>query len=189
MRKRDPNKVCSVCGKPHHAKGLCKEHYIPLKNARHYQKNKEAYAEKTRKWRAENPEKEKQIQARTHSKHKEKRNTAAAEYRAANLEHMRALGRAWSKNNLDKAREYNARKRAAKLRALRIPSTELEAFLLREIYALAKLRTVCTGRAWHVDHIVPLQSNVVCGLHCAANLRIVTAEENFSKGNRTWPNM
>ena len=38
-----------------------------------------------------------------------------------------------------------------------------------------------------VDHIIPLNSKVVCGLHIETNLRIIDLEENKSKGNRFKP--
>lgn len=57
------------------------------------------------------------------------------------------------------------------------------------IYAECAITTKETGVMHHVDHIVPLQSKWVCGLHTIENLRIITATDNQHKLNSHWPDM
>jgi hypothetical protein len=84
----------------------------------------------------------------------------------------------------------NAKRRAKKLQATPLWSNdEFEKFVTNEIYELCALRSILTGLQYHVDHIVPLQSDIVCGLHCLSNLRIIPASENLSKNNHHWPDM
>ena len=45
------------------------------------------------------------------------------------------------------------------------------------------------GVQHHVDHIVPLTSNLVCGLHNEFNLQVIPGIQNLRKHNRHWPDM
>ena len=58
-----------------------------------------------------------------------------------------------------------------------------------EIYRMAVELEKQSDEKFHVDHIVPLQSSLVCGLHVEYNLQVLPASINLLKGNRYWPDM
>lgn len=57
-------------------------------------------------------------------------------------------------------------------------------FFIDEAYSLAKLREKVTGIKWEVDHIVPLNSKIACGLHVETNLQVIPKVLNLIKGAR-----
>lgn len=58
---------------------------------------------------------------------------------------------------------------------------------MRAIYRECRRLSALTGVKHHVDHVVPLTSKTVCGLHNQFNLQILPAGENLRKHNRHWP--
>lgn len=95
-------------------------------------------------------------------------------------------GKAWRVNNPGKANALTWKRRANKLRA-----TPKWANLdkIKSFYETSSGLSMLLGEWYNVDHIVPLQSPYVCGLHCEANMQVILRSENQSKNNRWWPDM
>lgn len=55
---------------------------------------------------------------------------------------------------------------------------------IRQLYQIAITMSKTTGERYVVDHIIPLISREVCGLHVPWNLRVITQEENLKKSNK-----
>lgn len=87
---------------------------------------------------------------------------------------------AYYRKNPHLFRANGARREAAQLQAT--PAWADRAAIAR-IYSEALRLTRATGVPHEVDHIVPLRSKVVCGLHCEENLQILTKAANRQKSN------
>lgn len=55
---------------------------------------------------------------------------------------------------------------------------------IKKIHRKCKLKFKETGIEHHVDHIIPIKNDLVCGLHVPWNLQIITGSENQSKLNK-----
>ncbi len=75
---------------------------------------------------------------------------------------------------------YTADYRARKLQATPEWVDQKE---IQLIYSIAH------EKGLEVDHIVPLRSELVCGLHVQDNLRCIPSDLNKFKLNRYWPDM
>lgn len=191
------NYHCKVCGRKK-SKDWAEKNKEKLKdvkkksNAKYLAKmtDNEEYKEKQRlrakEYRIRNGDKIRARQAIRRKTHKEKIKGFAAKYRETHKEQIKA----WHANhNKTHRAELNARLwkyRAAKRRAL-VKWADIKA--IQVIYAKCHRLSKWLDLKHHVDHIVPLQSDFVCGLHCEANLRIISESDNISKGNRHWPDM
>ena len=154
-----------------------------------------------RKWRSADPD---GVKANRHIRYLERREhelSVNRAWRSKNIEMARAISLSWNRNNKERHAEnvkrwgaLNADRRVASLamrRATLLNATPSWAnkFFIAEAYRLAKLREKICGGKWHVDHIVPLASKLVCGLHIEQNLQVIPGIENIAKGNRRWPDM
>ncbi len=121
-------------------------------------------------------------------KTKEKRLAWQKAYREAHLEDRKAYDREYHRARYKDQREVyaekSARRRCNKLSATPPWLDEEHKKRLSSLYKACRNVTERSGKVHHVDHIVPLQGENVCGLHVWWNLRIIPAEMNLSKGNR-----
>ena len=126
----------------------------------------------------------------------------AKKYRKKNLEKCKAILyqyqssakgkttiRRWRQDNPERQREYKRQQRlknpgrftsdVSKRRASKLNATPswVDLSTILKIYK----RAAKAGK--QVDHIVPLQHPLVCGLHVPWNLQLLTPQENQSKNN------
>lgn len=131
---------------------------------------------------------------------REKNRAYSARFRNSNRDLANERNKAWKKKNKEKVAAYSAeylkkyrdtevgraskRVSGAKRRAINKLATPSwnDMNKVKKIY-----RELPDGMA--VDHIIPLVSEFVCGLHVEYNLQYLTKSENSIKGNRWWPDM
>lgn len=131
-----------------------------------YQVNKEYYKASASRWAKENPEKRKAIAQRWVKENPEKR-----------YETQR-------RGRLNNPGLYAAHYKMRQQRKRQAMPAWADQDAIRAIYDRCAEIVKQTGIPHDVDHFYPLKNDRVCGLHNEYNLRIVTAFENRSKGNK-----
>jgi 5-methylcytosine-specific restriction endonuclease McrA len=97
---------------------------------------------------------------------------------------LREYRNAWKRNNLLQVRADTKARRRKHRQATPKWITRKQKSEIRQLYQIAMTMTKTTGEQYVVDHIVPLRSEFVCGLHVPWNLRVITQEENLKKSNQ-----
>ena len=90
----------------------------------------------------------------------------------------------WKANNKTQIRADTKARRRKHRQATPPWLTRKQKSEIRQIYQIAITMTQTTGEQYVVDHIIPLRSDYVCGLHVPWNLRVITQEENLKKSNK-----
>ena len=97
---------------------------------------------------------------------------------------LREYRNAWKRNNTLQIRADTKARRRKHRQATPKWLTRKQKTEIRQLYQIAITMTKTTGEQYVVDHIVPLRSETVCGLHVPWNLRVITQEENLKKSNK-----
>lgn len=133
------------------------------------------------RWRNDNRQKIKAYQQRHYWRNPDLHRTRARQWKDNNTERAKFNCQRWRKSNpgrnAHKAMLYEARKRRATP-----PWVDLKA--IEAVYVACAELNASSGRKHHVDHIYPLCSPVMCGLHVPWNLQILPADVNQRKSNK-----
>ena len=90
----------------------------------------------------------------------------------------------WKKENKAKVNANNTKRRAAQYNATPKWLTKEHLNEIEQFYVEAQELQWLSNEPLHVDHIIPLQGENVCGLHVPWNLQILPASHNIRKSNR-----
>lgn len=159
-------KTCYSCGE-----------IKPLTEFHKHRKNKDGLngmcklcnCNKVRKWGEDNKERVKINNSNRYLANSDKIKQNVKRWRSHNWE-----------NTLVRHRYYCAKRRAVKLKAT--PGW-FEKEKVELVYQKADELNMS------VDHVVPLVSDIVCGLHCWYNLQLLDQPLNSGKRNYHWPDM
>lgn len=163
-----PTKVCYECKVP---KDLAKYHIDRSRPDEHKAICIECASVKNKKYHTDN-----------RSKIKSRKST----YYSENIDSLRDKGKRYSKANKAIIAAKSSRRAACKLTAIPVWANQE---VIKIIYKEARARSEVEAIKYQVDHIVPLKSKIVCGLHCEHNLQVIPAKDNLTKSNCYWPDM
>src|ERR1051326_1356860 len=144
-----------------------------------------------RRYREKYPDKNKEW----HHNHRDYHNEQCRQWRLRNPGYQAKKTKEWYENNPDWLANYfrdnkdrynahHARRRALKFNATPEWLTTEDYDHIAALYEDAKKTTEQYGIEYAVDHDIPLQGDIVTGLHVPDNLRVITDSENSSKSNR-----
>ena len=172
----------------------------------YYLAHKKKYAERGKAWRAANPEKalsidrkwkannrgkiinyraltkeQRSVWQRSYDAERRDKEKAREATRKWREKHGKEYHSRWRAENNGKVACYTARRRSRKLCATPLWLTDENILEIDSIYAEA---AKC---GMDVDHIIPIQGKLVCGLHVPWNLQLLKPNENKAKSNRLPP--
>lgn len=149
----------------------------------YYLKNKEKINQKAKEYYQKNRDKIKEQVSQYYQENKEARDEYREEYRKANPAKEKVWKKRCAERNPETFKRRQDKRRSLLKHARPAWLSEFDLFVIREAKSLAKVRTKVTGIDWHTDHIVPIVSDIVCGLDVPWNIQVIPAKENLKKSN------
>ena len=141
-----------------------------------YQNNKDRIKNRVKEYREKNKETTKERGKVFYENNKDRIISNIKVWRAKNLDKTRSYEKTWRKANLPArnaaAADYRARKQSATPKWVTAEHKEQ----IRQFYKNCP-------KGYHVDHEIPICSDIVCGLHVIWNLKYLPELQNEAKGN------
>ena len=160
---------------------VCMDKYMKKYNKDTYAQNRDEMLANNKIYREENPDKVQARQKRYREENKEKLQDSRRLRYINNPEKKKASSQKHYSENKYMYLAWSSKRRAAK-RKCTVPYAD--DVKINEIYKECRRITEETGISHEVDHIYPIQGELVCGFHVEYNLQILPASENRSKYNK-----
>jgi hypothetical protein len=106
-------------------------------------------------------------------------------YKQRRPEVGKAARKKYYENNKSLWTIATAKRRCSKLQRTPFWLTEKDKQYIKYLYKFSRNISKYLGKEYHVDHIIPLQGELVSGLHVPSNLEVIPSLLNLQKGN-TW---
>ncbi|MFM2134433.1 MAG: hypothetical protein RL156_1714 [Bacteroidota bacterium] len=158
---------------PRKTKGSCVE-CLRLEWMTNNEKRADYFAERNR---------DEAVKQKKHEWYLAHREEVIARAKTQTREQKRQYQTAWKERNLVWVRADTKARRRKHRQSTPPWITRKQKSEMRELYQIAITMSKTTGELYVVDHIYPLRSETVCGLHVPWNLRVITREENLRKSN------
>lgn len=142
-----------------------------------YKSNREDLLESNRNWKLSNKERVASTAAVWRAEHREQCRSYSLRNRRKNPDGSRVSVRLWAKKNKPKRKAYRA---ARQLRCRLATPRNVTSSELAVVYLQCP-------KGYQVDHIIPLNGKLVCGLHTPLNLQYLRAMDNVAKSNHFDP--
>ena len=166
--------------------------YLRAKSRRYYTENRERAAETQKQYYEANRERIRERQRQYHAENREQRREYLKRYAEVHGSRLLRYRKRYREDNRDLIRSRQADYRKRNLKKLIADAAARRARQMRATPpwansdAIKQIYENCP-KGQHVDHIVPLKSKLVCGLHVETNLQYLPASLNSQKNNKFIP--